>query len=34
MNIKFTVLDKRSFIMKDGILGAYELDVTSVYFSY
>ena len=33
MTIKFTVLDKNSFIAKDSIMGAYELDLTSVYFS-
>ena len=33
MTIKFTVLDKNSWAVKDSIMGAYELDITSVYFS-
>ena len=33
MTIKLTVLDKNSFIAKDSIIGSYELDLTSVYFS-
>lgn len=32
--IKFTVIDKNSFLIKDAILGSYEIDLTSVYFSY
>lgn len=33
MTIKFTVMDKNSWVMKDSIIGAYELDLTSVYFA-
>lgn len=34
MTICFTVMDKRSFIQADAIIGAYEIDLTSIYFSY
>ena len=31
--IKFTVYDKSSLLMKDSVIGCYELDLTSVYFA-
>ena len=31
--IKFTVMDKNSWVAKDSIIGSYELDLTSVYFA-
>lgn len=33
MSIKFTVLDRNSWIARDSIIGSYELDLTSVYFA-
>lgn len=31
--IKFSVLDKNSVVISDTVIGAYELDITSVYFA-
>ena len=31
--LKFTVLDKTSLIMKNSVLGYYEIDFSTIYFS-